>query len=267
MNDIQIYNHWVNQNLVSHCRCYNNPEIIKFSIGELHILLNSSGFHEHTVCKSHTLLKALKYLVLIISISLDSVTWHLILEVYPHCCSEVVSCLETSTLSHTLLKSLKECLPVISTFLLQSMLYISDSQPGVHAPPEVQTRIFRGTWKKFNNSGKRHIRQHCKTRYNSKVVKLIDIMTNGRVNFLLYLTSRKAPFPCFVILANGRDNNINYKHFANMKGTIYRSRLPRGMQVKRDWELLLYILYRRIKCNGVKQLWTWWKSMQWTAVF
>ena len=55
---------------------------MKFSIGELHIiLLNNSEFHEHTVHKSHTLLKALKYLVLIISIFLDSITWHLILEI------------------------------------------------------------------------------------------------------------------------------------------------------------------------------------------
>ena len=169
MNDIQIYNHWVNQNLVTYCRCYNNPEIMKFSIGELHIiLLNSNEFHEHTVRKSHTLLKALIYLVLIISIFLDSVTWHMILKVYPYCCSEV-SCLETSTLSHTLLKSLKEFLPVISTFLLQSMLRISDSQPGIHTPPGVRTRTFRGMQKKLNNGGKRHICQQCKTRYYQKL--------------------------------------------------------------------------------------------------
>ena len=28
-------------------------------------------------------------------------------------------------------------------------------------------------------------------------------------------------------------NYINYKNFANMKGTIYGNRLPRGMQVKK----------------------------------
>ena len=48
-------------------------------------------------------------------------------------------------------------------------------------------RTFRGTWKKLNNGRKRHIRQQCKTRCKSKVVRLI----------------------CY----------INYKHFVNMKGT------------------------------------------------
>jgi hypothetical protein len=32
------------------------------------------------------------------------------------------------------------------------------------------------------------------------------------------------------------NNYINYKHFADMKGTIYGNRLPRDMQVKRGWE-------------------------------
>ena len=66
---------------------------------------------------------------------------------------------------------------------------------------------------------------------------------SGIASFLLYVTSREALFPCFVILANGGDNYINYKHFANMKGTIYGNRLSRGMQVKRSWEpVILYIL-------------------------
>lgn len=29
---------------------------------------------------------------------------------------------------------------------------------------------------------------------------------------------------------------------ANMKGTIYRNRLPRGTQVKKGWEPLLYMM-------------------------
>jgi len=61
--------------------------------------------------------------------------------------------------------------------------------------------------KKLNSGGKRHIRQQCKTRYKSKVVKLIYY--------------------------------INYKHFVNMKGTIYGNRLPRGVQVKKGWEPLI----------------------------
>jgi hypothetical protein len=51
-----------------------------------------------------------------------------------------------------------------------------------------------------------HIRQQCKRRYKSKVVKLIDY--------------------------------INYKHFDNMKGTIYGNKLPRGTQVKISLEPL-----------------------------
>jgi len=31
---------------------------------------------------------------------------------------------------------------------------------------------------------------------------------------------------------------MNYKHFANMKGTIYGNRLPMGMQVKKRWKPL-----------------------------
>jgi hypothetical protein len=30
-------------------------------------------------------------------------------------------------------------------------------------------------------------------------------------------------------------NYIHYKHFANMKGTSYGHRLPRGTQVKKRW--------------------------------
>jgi hypothetical protein len=33
-------------------------------------------------------------------------------------------------------------------------------------------------------------------------------------------------------------NYIYYKYFANIKGTIYGNRLPRGMQVKKGWEPL-----------------------------
>jgi len=58
-----------------------------------------------------------------------------------------------------------------------------------------------GYMKKLNNGGKRHILQQCKTRYKSKVVKFIDY--------------------------------INYKHFANAKGTIYGSRLPRVCKWKK----------------------------------
>ena len=43
------------------------------------------------------------------------------------------------------------------------------------------------------------------------------MLWRGRASFVLYLTLRKAPFPRFVILANGGDNYISYKHFANMK--------------------------------------------------
>jgi hypothetical protein len=60
--------------------------------------------------------------------------------------------------------------------------------------------------KELNNGAKWHIRQQCKTRYKSKVVKLIDY--------------------------------IDYKHFVNMKGTIYGNQLPRGAQVKNGWEPL-----------------------------
>jgi hypothetical protein len=34
-------------------------------------------------------------------------------------------------------------------------------------------------------------------------------------------------------------NSINYKHFANMKVTIYGNRLPRGTQVKKGREPLV----------------------------
>ena len=41
-----------------------------------------------------------------------------------------------------------------------TILYTSDSQPGVRVPPGVRTRTFRGKRKKkLNNGGKRHIRQ------------------------------------------------------------------------------------------------------------
>ena len=33
-------------------------------------------------------------------------------------------------------------------------------------------------------------------------------------------------------------NYINYKHFVNMKGTIYGNTLPRNRQVKKGWEPL-----------------------------
>jgi hypothetical protein len=33
-------------------------------------------------------------------------------------------------------------------------------------------------------------------------------------------------------------NYINYKHFGNMKGTIYGKRLPKGKQLKKGWEPL-----------------------------
>jgi hypothetical protein len=58
-------------------------------------------------------------------------------------------------------------------------------------------------------------------------------MASDGASFILYLTSRKALFPCFVILVNGGDYYIDYKHFANMKATIYGNRVPRGMQVKK----------------------------------
>ena len=35
-------------------------------------------------------------------------------------------------------------------------------------------------------------------------------------------------------------NYVNYKHFVNMVGKIYENRLPRGIQVKKGWEPLLY---------------------------
>jgi len=50
-------------------------------------------------------------------------------------------------------------------------------------------------------------------------------MTSGGAGVLRYLTSRKVPFPRFVILAN-------------KKGTIYGNRLPSGTQVKKGCEPL-----------------------------
>jgi hypothetical protein len=55
----------------------------------------------------------------------------------------------------------------------RSILYSSDSQPGVRVSPGVRIRIFRGTLKKLNNGGKKQIPQQCKTRYKLKFAKLI----------------------------------------------------------------------------------------------
>jgi hypothetical protein len=63
--------------------------------------------------------------------------------------------------------------------------YSSDSQPGVRIPPGVRTRTFRGTQKKLNYNGKKAI--------------------IGLYNIQIWNNS----------------SYINYKHFANMKGTIY----------------------------------------------
>jgi hypothetical protein len=38
---------------------------------------------------------------------------------------------------------------------------------------------------------------------------------------------------------------INYRHFANTKGTIYGNRLSRGTQVKKDWVTLRYMHWWR----------------------
>jgi len=38
---------------------------------------------------------------------------------------------------------------------------------------------------------------------SQKLWNLLNVTTSGGAGFLLYLTSRKAPFPRFVILANG----------------------------------------------------------------
>jgi len=55
----------------------------------------------------------------------------------------------------------------------QLSLYTSDSQPGVRVPQGIRIKLGVGK-KRKNNGGKRHIYQQCKTRYKSKVVKLIE---------------------------------------------------------------------------------------------
>jgi predicted secreted Zn-dependent protease len=73
------------------------------------------------------------------------------------------------------------------------MLYISDSQTGVRAPPGVQSTTFRGMQKKLNNGGKRHICQQCKTSYNSKVVKLIECYDERQSKFSSLFDLEKSP--------------------------------------------------------------------------
>jgi hypothetical protein len=94
-------------------------------------------------------------------------------------------------------------LHVCSTAVIPNLGY---AYPQEYEPGHLRVR----KKKKLNNVGKRHIYQQFKTRYKSKVVKLIWY----------------------------NSNDINYKHFANMKGTIYGNRQPRGTQVRKGWEPL-----------------------------
>jgi hypothetical protein len=87
-----------------------------------------------------------------------------------------------------------------------TFLYGSDYQAGV------RTRTFKGPQKKLSNGGKRNINGLFIYSYNTQIWN--------------------------------NSNYINYKHFTNMKGTIYGNGLPRSTQVKEGWEpLLCGILY------------------------
>lgn len=66
------------------------------------------------------------------------------------------------------------------------------SQPGVHIPPEVRAKTFRGYVKnKKNNGRKRHI---CKTRYMSNIVKLIECYDEW-VESVTVFNLKKSPVP------------------------------------------------------------------------
>ena len=69
--------------------------------------------------------------------------------------------------------------------------------------------------------------------YALSVHLIIPLLFNSIIGLFIYTYS--------IYIWNNRNYN-NYKHFANMKGTIYGNRLPRGTQVKKGWGPLTYIL-------------------------
>jgi hypothetical protein len=103
-----------------------------------------------------------------------------------------------------------------ATVVTRTLLYVTSviTNLGVRLPPEVRTRIFRATQKKMNNGRKMRICQQLQftiTIYNS--------------------------------------NYINYKHFANMKGTLCKIGLPRGTEVKKKiFEPLCCIMVHCLSC-------------------